>query len=472
MLLRQLLILLYKVNMKSISVFTFFIFLGFQGISQPYISKEKAKADLEFYNKTLEEIHYNPFLFVAKDVYLAEVEKIKNSLQDSVRVQDFIISLQGLSALMEDSHSGPALQQPVLLDAENKKQFFPYKTVMENDKLFVPKEMALVSDIPAGSEITAINNIPLRPLLVQYQKNIGGLPQYKKEIANRLLFRSLYLSGIKAPFLIDYIEPSGRKDQKQVEEGISNVQGLLMALPGYSEGNYYKVLEGKTGYIKFSNMNGSVDEWIQFLKTAFTEFREKNVQQVAIDIRDNSGGNSLFGEVLFGFLSPKEYQLMGYKKWKVSEQYKNYLLENGNIDHEYLQKETGSIWELGECQPTVSRMPVDDKFMGQVYLLTGAFTFSSGNMVADGAKEFKLATLVGEPTGEMVNDFGEVFSIILPNTGLIINLTTSMDIGAGCNPDLKSAVIPDIIVVPSLDDRIKGKDKVLEYVLKQGTRLE
>ncbi len=400
------------------------------------------------------------------------MKRIEANLEDSVKIQDFILSLQGLSALMEDSHSSPALQQPALMDEEKKKHFFPFKTVLEKDKLFVPNEMALVSQIPAGSEITAINNVPLKPLLAQYQKNIGGLPQYKKEIANRLLFRSLYLSGIKAPFLIDYTEPSGQKNQKKIEEGISNVEGLLVALPAYSEGNYYKILEGKTGYIKFSSMNGSIEEWIQFLKTAFNEFRENNVQQVAIDLRDNSGGNSLFGEVLFGFITPKKYQMQGYRKWKVSQQYKEHLLENGNNSHQYLQQETGSIWKNGECEPAESKMAVEDKFKGQVYLLTGAFTFSSGNMVADGAKEFQLATLVGEPTGEMTTDFGEVLSITLPNTRIVMNITTSMDIGAGCDPKSTAAVNPDILIIPSLKDQIEGRDKALEYVIDQAKKIE
>lgn len=453
--------------MKNSSLFAAFLFSWFQGNSQYYISKEKAIEDLDFCNKTLQEVHYNPFLFVERDAYFAEVENIKSLLQDSVPIQDFILSLYGLTAMMEDSHSSPAFQQPALQEEETKKQFFPYKTVLDNDKLYVPNETALVSGIPVGSEITAINNVDIGPLLVKYQNNIGGLPQYKKEVANRLLFRSLYLSGIKAPFIIDYINPSGRKDQKRVDEGISNVQGLLVAYPGFAEGNYYKILEDKTGYIKFSNMVGSIDEWIQFLKTAFAEFREKNIQHVAIDIRDNSGGDSILGEVLFGFITTKEYQLMGYKKWKVSQLYKDNLIANGMTNEDYLQKETGSIWEIGDCETAVSRMPVEDKFQGQVYLLTGAFTFSSANMIADGAKEYELAQLVGEPTGEMTTDFGELISITLPNSGIILNITTSLDVGAACDPDSKSAVTPDVLIVPSLEDKINGKDKVLEYVLKQ-----
>lgn len=111
--------------MKKLSLFAAFLFFGIPGNSQ-HISKEKAIADLDFYNKTLEEVHYNPFLYVERDAYFDEVEKIKTSLKDSVEIQDFILSLYGLTALMEDSHSCPAFQQPALKEEEKKKQFFSF----------------------------------------------------------------------------------------------------------------------------------------------------------------------------------------------------------------------------------------------------------------------------------------------------------------------------------------------------------
>lgn len=453
--------------MKNLSAFALFFLMVSGGYSQIYISKQDAIDDLDFYHKNLMEIHYDPFLYVEKDNYFAEVEKIKSGIKDSIKFQDFILSLYSLSGMMEDSHSSPALQQFKIKDELKKKQFFPYRTILENDKLYVSNETSLNSGIPAGSEITAINDTEVGPILKNYQKLIGGIPEYKKEMTSRFLFNFLYYSNIKAPFNIEYTEPSGKKGEKLIAEGIDHTNGIILAMPKFKEGNYFEVLNNKVGYIKFSDMSGSIDEWIKMLKTAFAEFKEKNIQHVAVDIRENAGGNSLFGEVLFGFLTPKEYQLQGYRKWKVSQQYKDHLLANGNNTHEYLQKENGSVWERAGCEPAVSLMPVTDKFQGQVFMITGPFTFSSGNMVADGAKQYQIARLIGEPTGENTTDFGESYSLTLPKTGVVMNLTTSMDIGADCNPNAASPVIPDVLINSTLQDKIHGKDKALEYVLSQ-----
>ena len=88
-------------------------------------------------------------------------------------------------------------------------------------------------------------------------------------------------------------------------------------------------------------------------------------------------------------------------------------------------------------------------------------------MVADAAKQFQLAEVIGEPTGENSTDFGEVYRFALPNSGVVVNLTTSMDTGAACEPENFSPVMPDVPVVMSLQDKIEGKEKALEYVLNK-----
>lgn len=453
--------------MKLQSIISILLISAVPVFSQTYVSKQKAIEDLDYYNKNLEEIHVNPFQFVEKPTYYAEVDKIKNNLADSVELKRFISKLSRLSAMMQDAHSSPAYQQPGLATEAKKNRFFPYKTVLENKKLYVAKDTSLTSGIPAGAEILAINGQEVSELIGKFRKKLGGTDGHKNEMVNRLFFHYLFMEDIQSPFSIEYLDPSGKKQNTVLEEGITHLHGLLRAFPAFAEGNSYKIIDDKVGYIRFNSMFGSVNEWMDLLDKAFTEFQEKNIEVVAVDIRDNAGGDSTFGNVLFGFITSKEFEMLGYREWKVSQQYKNYLMENGNDGHEYLQQEVGSVWRNGSCEPAVSLVTPEERFAGKVYLLTGPWTFSSGMMVADAAKQFKLAEVIGAPTGETTTDFGEVFSIALPNSGVIMNLTTSMDIGADCNPQNFSPVMPDVPVDRSLQEKIDGRDKALEYVLNK-----
>lgn len=113
-------------------------------------------------------------------------------------------------------------------------------------------------------------------------------------------------------------------------------------------------------------------------------------------------------------------------------------------------------------------MFVDNKllFTGKVYLITGPLIFSSANMLADGVKEYHMATVIGQPTGENTNDFGEGYQVELPNSKLKIQTTTTFDLGVDCDPNTSHAVIPDILIEPSMKDKINKSDRVISYILQ------
>lgn len=88
-------------------------------------------------------------------------------------------------------------------------------------------------------------------------------------------------------------------------------------------------------------------------------------------------------------------------------------------------------------------------------------------MIADGAKQFKLAEIIGQPTGENTNDFGETYVFSLPGSTVKMQTTTSFDYGADCNKNIHQPVMPDKTITYTLHDRIYEKDKALEYLLKK-----
>ena len=74
------------------------------------------------------------------------------------------------------------------------------------------------------------------------------------------------------------------------------------------------------------------------------------------------------------------------------------------------------IHETEICTHTAGKNRL--RYSGNICVLTGSNTFSSANMLANAIKDYKLAILIGEATGEAPNDYGELYWIKLPNTGL------------------------------------------------------
>lgn len=103
------------------------------------------------------------------------------------------------------------------------------------------------------------------------------------------------------------------------------------------------------------------------------------------------------------------------------------------------------------------------KKLGPVYGLVGGATFSSGLDAAIDLRNDLHATLVGSPSSERLNSYGEVMSFTLPNSKLVVQYSTKYFRGAKeGQPD---ELIPDIPAPPTFADAMTGKDSALDAAI-------
>ena len=150
---------------------------------------------------------------------------------------------------------------------------------------------------------------------------------------------------------------------------------------------------------------------------------------------------------------------------------------------------TADMFAFGDSH-TVSRVIVDLRFNGggnssvifplliglrsrkekisQIYALIGPSTFSSGQDNAIDLKRGAQAILIGEPTGEKLNSYGEVKSLTLPNSGLYVQYTTKLFRFAKDSDPL--SLEPDIVVQRTLEDALAGRDPVMDAALRHSPK--
>jgi Peptidase family S41 len=98
-----------------------------------------------------------------------------------------------------------------------------------------------------------------------------------------------------------------------------------------------------------------------------------------------------------------------------------------------------------------------------VFVLIGDSTFSSAQDNAIEMRRELNATLVGEPTGEKLNSYGEVRQLNLPNSGLHIQYSTQFyRMQKDSDAD---ALYPDIAAPRTLADFLAGRDPALDAAL-------
>ncbi|MBQ9484292.1 MAG: hypothetical protein IJU82_08885 [Ruminiclostridium sp.] len=161
------------------------------------------------------------------------------------------------------------------------------------------------------------------------------------------------------------------------------------------------------------------DEYINCLRDMFTHVKQKGIRNVAVDLRENGGGNDQVAVEFIRYLDTDEYDYasetmrLGFFMTALSEDHK--------INARYN----------------------DLTFTGNVYILTSSASFSSAMLFAQYIKDNRLGTLIGEPPGNDPNGYGDISTFCTPNAGIRFSISTKHFFRADKNCADKY-VMPDV----------------------------
>jgi len=101
---------------------------------------------------------------------------------------------------------------------------------------------------------------------------------------------------------------------------------------------------------------------------------------------------------------------------------------------------------------------------GRLYVLVGPLTFSAAMNNAAQFQDQTKAILVGQTIGERPNSYQEPRQFRLPNSHLVVRVSTLWYAFRKTGPNV---VAPDKAIIPTWDDVKAGRDPVLDWVLAQ-----
>ena len=136
------------------------------------------------------------------------------------------------------------------------------------------------------------------------------------------------------------------------------------------------------------------EEYKNGLRDFFTSVQENNIRSVIVDLRSNPGGNSLVANEFIRYL-PAESYLTGATEVRF-----------------------GSI--LRKNKPQSRKSTAYSSLFDDVYVLTGADTFSSATDFATLISDNKLGTVVGEIPGNMPSSYGDILYFQTRMQGLFL----------------------------------------------------
>lgn len=205
----------------------------------------------------------------------------------------------------------------------------------------------------------------------------------------------------------------------------------------------------------------------------FMEMKEKNLDKLIIDIRNNLGGYIHLSYKLLGHIKNDYDDFFSFSHYyKPSKEYYNYYANHNPSDYQE-EIEKGELLFGGNFGSPVD---VDELWEGKVYVLVSSYSFSMASWFAAIIKDNNYGIVLGEPTGSGSISHRSGIRIKVPKLNMSMQLTCTLSIRDNVEARKREIdiIYPDIYIPTSFDAYLNGKDPVWDYLeenyLKSGTK--
>ncbi len=233
-------------------------------------------------------------------------------------------------------------------------------------------------------------------------------------------------------------------------------------------------INGETGLIaiktfEINALKAAGENFNHFLDSAFAQIKTDSIKNLIIDLRDNGGGRTPFGMLLYSYLAETPFSYIDStivnKYWdrKYSDNFLRIpLIENDKRSYVQLNNEQflDNAYPLQYCN-----IIPENSFKGNVYILINGGSCSCTGLFCSIARKNKRAVFIGEESGSAYGGFSaDPFQLLLPNTQFNV-LISGMKFKIVVNGDSSRGVIPDFEIQPSIEDILNNRDIELEFIL-------
>jgi len=386
--------------------------------------KEAWISDLEYLEKRINELHYNPYHLISKATFDKSISKLKSNIE-ALSEQEIVVELMKIFGGLGNGHN---LIIPTTLKSVSIKrlpvQFYQFDDGIfvvdaeEDFKQWIGYELKSIGSILAEEALQITNAVNARDNDMQTQwlgPYYMGLPDV--------------LAGLG---IID----NKNRVQLILKDTKGRSQKVIMTPITWNFNGFPKMpqLKNEAQPIYLSKMNDPY--WYKLMK-------EEN----SIYIQLNSVTN-------------KENQTLSDFNVELRKQIAKNETQNLILDLRHNHGGDGSL--LPPMLKTLNRFEVMNP-KGKIFVIMGRETFSAGHNLLTKITQYTSPILVGEPSGSKPNHIGESGWFQLPYSGLMGLISTQFHQDSKAE-DNRKWISPHIPVTLSSTDYFNGNDKALGII--------
>jgi hypothetical protein len=381
---------------------------------------EKWREDLQTLARELPQRHKNLFAHLARQHFEQEVTQLSEAVP-KLSDAEIRLGLWRLAAKIGDAHTQIQYQ---------REQVLPIGLYQFSDGVFVA---AAVEEHKAllGAQLIKLGDTGIEDAKAAVRQVIpveneswfnAQFPSYFTDPQLLALLKILpdaqdgrfTFKGRDGKEFTRKLQPVSAKEQLKLLRPFDATPNNIPLLYRNPQSFYWYELmpESKTLYLQYNRCQPMPEKpFKDFADEVWKLVDEQTVERLVIDLRRNGGGNSSVFDPFINALSR---------------------------------------------HPRLNRK-------GKIFVLIGRSTFSSAYLNALRLKRDTRAILVGEPTGQRPNAYGEVKNFTLPHSKIVVNYSTKY---FQTMPGDPPSLAPDYVVERSSKDFLDGRDPVLEWVLR------
>ena len=510
--------ILMKSNKKNCSFFILIIlqFITFQSLKSQVDTLNIYQKDFIYLCQLLEDSHPNIYENFPKDKFEIKKKKLLKEFANTKNKAEYSIKLQKFVSNIKDAHT--KIQFTLL-----NSFLYPIRIRSIKDTLFISNIDKSLPSNWLGAKIINFNNIPKDTVINKAKKyfscdnNICYMNNIVYYLYNYKFLKQLGIIDTSSELKLSITTLKNKNEEitiPHIEKYKLRKIKKVKNLTGYTNRLFhYKILKDKSicyfhyqecydlQFLKFDKKNYKplyhlfyVAWWLRggnfsnFLKKMFKEIEKKNIDNLIVDLRDNSGGSSILNEQFIEYITSSE-KIKDYSEGlklsnllkkthpayfdKVVSRYKKIYHCDSIKFPIYLSVESPVLIDtfsdsnyLRDINSPFYMKEPKKKFKGHIYILTGSNTFSSAAMLAIKLRDNNLVTIVGTPMGQKPTQFGQFLNFRLPLTGVRGHVSSKKLYLPDRSKNNETTLYPDIEIWNTINNEINGRDIVFEKLLE------
>ncbi|MBD1581109.1 S41 family peptidase [Pseudoalteromonas sp. S16_S37] len=355
-----------------------------------HLSVAQALEDIEQWFNWLHQTHPDLSHSVKNvDEFYNTVAQIKASINAPLSAMQLWQKMAPLNSLLADGHlkvgHGSSAQWRQWIS--EGVALFPYEVQISDGLIIINSELAEQDSQYKGAKIVSVNGKSGEAILNTLLTNTHG---------DTLAFRE---NVLQSQFNRLFYMTFGPQDTFSITlERNNNIHNITVKAKAAIPSSLAKQSFAQAFNITYSNTTALLTvntfawddfkQFLDFMDNTFSAIKERNVDHLVIDIRNNGGGNDdMWMAGILRYIADKPYRHFSTYRSKILLKYR----DPGQI--------VGDI-EQGENTRLIQPEPeLDNFYHGKTSLLIGTGTYSSAIVFANTVQDYHFAQLIGLPTG-------------------------------------------------------------------------